>query len=330
MALSWRSTNAMPYLRTYKEASDREANTKPIRGDKQGLKPLGKRNQKWRHIRREADGTITIHESNAPHHLPLITYYPDDTVCVRTSAYWNKATGHDIVNAVLGLKIWTEAGDSWVKCDGGTYKLRRQPRMAWNSETQSYDPPTSIEGSDNLFKWVPNVVVSGRYPYTEGRWAFINPQKARVHVINRKGAKAVRERYAAFSVYLSAMNKLRRDNKPDFDEYAQTFGTTNNYAENDYRYKPWWAINAVQVGSNGFTHDHAAQLCKLMQSDKPEDQYRAYLWLVFRHWDYGADNAGVNAMERTLMMHHHDEMLKLKEKEPGEKCIDRYAWAIPA
>ncbi len=324
MSLSWQSTNAMPRLRTYKEASDWEANVKPIRGDKQGLKPLGKRNQKWRHIRKEADGTITVHETNSPHHLPLITFYPDDTVLVRTSPYWMKAAGHDIIRAVLGLNIYTEAGDSWVKCDGGTYKLRRQPRMTWNRGTNQYDPPENTEAADNLFKWVPNVVSS----YPAGRWAFINPQRAEVHVIDRKGAKAVRERYAAFSTYLSAMTKLRRDNRPDFEEYAEVFGTADNYSPTTYTYKPWWAIKLNQVGGSNFDHGNAAVLCQLMQSDKPEDQYRAYLWLTFRHWNYSVSVA--KAMDGVLLMHHHDEMLKIKVKEPGEKCIDRYAWAIPA
>lgn len=323
MALAWSTLHSLPRLRTYKEASDWEARITSIRGDKQGLKPLGKRNQKWRHIRKEADGTITIFETNVPQYLPLLTFYPDDTVCVRTSPYWMKATGHDIVREVLGIDIWTEDGDSWVKCDGGTYKLRRQPRMTWNRDTNQYDPPTNVEAGDNLFKWVPNVVSS----YPAGRWAFINPQKAEVHVINRKGAKAVRERYAAFSLYLSAMSKLRKGNGPDFDEYAETFGTTGNYATTTQTYKPWWAINLVPVGNGSFNHDCAFALCQLMQSDKPEDQYKAYLWLSFRHWDYSPNVA--KAMDRVLLMQHHDEMLKIKEKEPGEKCIDRYAWAIP-
>lgn len=321
MALNWRTTNAMPRLRTYKEASDWEANVKPIKGDKQGLKPLGRRNQKFRHIRREADGTITVFETNTPHHLPLLTFFPDDTVLVRTSPYWLKATGHDLVQSVLGLRIWTEAGDSWVRCDGGTYKLRRQPRMSWNKETQSYDPPANPEIGDNLFKWVPNVVSS-----YGGRWAFLNPQKPQVHVIDRKGAKAVRERYAAFSLYLSAMTKLRKDSKPDFDEYVETFGTHENYSATTHTYKPWWAISIPQIGYNSFDHTQAAALCQLMQSDKPEDQYKAYLWLTFREWQ---SSAAPKLMERVLIMHHHDEMLKLKDKEPGEKCIDRYEWAIP-
>lgn len=327
MALSWQTTRAMPRLRTYKEASDWEANVKPIKGDKQGLKPLGRRSQKWRHIRREADRTITVFETNAPQYLPLLTFFPDDTVLVRTSPYWMKAAGHDLIQSVLGLRVWTEAGDSWVRCDGGTFKLRRQPRMSWNRETESYDPPANPEIGDNLFKWVPNVVADERYPYPAGRWAFINPQKARVHVINRKGAKAVRERYAAFSLYLSAMTKLRKDSKPDFDEYAATFGTHKNYTDNRRTHKPWWAIKLAQVGYKNFDHTQAAELCQLMQSDKPEDQYKAYLWLTFREWQ---SSAVPKLMDRALLMHHHAEMLKIKEREPGEKAIDRYEWATPA
>ena len=312
MALGWNTLRGLPTLRTYKDASDWEANVKPIRGDKQGLKPLGRRNQKFRHIKREADGTISVYETNQPGYLPIMTFHPDDTVTVRTSPYWLKATGHDMVRYVMGLRVYTEAGDSWASCEGGVFKLRPQPRMKYDSEKKGYLPHKNINKSVNKFKW------------DGGRWVFLNPLKAEVHVIDRKGAKTVRERYAAFKTYLSAMSKLRRDNPPQFEEYVETFGTNGSYNA-DMTYKPWWAINLVGVNQHSFDHKGAAALCKLMQSDKPEDQHKAYLWVTFHNWG----SAGAEAMGRVLLMHHHSEMLKVKEREPGEKAIDRYGWAIP-
>lgn len=312
MALSWNTLRGLPRLRTYKDASDREANTKPIRGDKQGLKPLGNRSQKWRHIRREADGTITITETNCPGYPPLITFYLDDTVSIMPPPFGNKATGHDVINQVLGMHVSTEAGDSWVGCVGGTYRLR--PRVKWNRKTEQYETPEG-EHTDNRFKWD-----------AQRGWIYLNPPKPTVHVIDRKGAKAVRERYAAFSLYLSAMSKLRKDSKPDFEEYVEVFGATSPYSPADkYAYKPWWAISLVPVINDRFDHVKARELADLMASDKPEDQYKAFMWLSFRHW-----GSATKAMEKVLLMHHHDEMLTPKEREPGSKSIDRYKWAIPA
>lgn len=323
MALGWNTLRSLPRLRTYKDADERERNTTPIKGDKQGLKPLGQRSMKFRHIKREANGDIGLYETSQPGYLPIMTFHPDDTVTVRTSPYWLKATGHDMVQSVMGLRIWTEAHDSWVQCEGGSFKLRPQPRMTWNSETQTYNPPEGADLAINRFKWEP---YEGK-PLVNGRWVYLNPLKPQVHVINRKGAKAVRERYAAFSQYLSAMSKLRRDNAPSFEEYVEAFGVAGGYEPSGMNYKPWWAIKLQQVGSPNFKHEQASELCQLMASNNPENQYRAFLWLTFREW--GGTNAA-KAMDRALLMHHHDEMLKIKEREHGEKAIDRYEWAIPA
>ena len=315
MALGWNTIHALPRLRTYADASEREASTKPIRGDKEERKPLAQRNMKWRHIRKEADGTITVHEGYAH---PLLRFYPDDTVSVHPSAYTNKATGHDMIRRVLGIDVWTEAGDSWVKCRGGTFKLRAAPRSKWLSDEHKWAHVELAPEHDNRLKWEP----------TTGKWVFLNPPMLIKHVVNRSGAKAVRERYAGFSLYLSAMAKLRRDNKPEFDEYVEVFGTANNYSATQYSYKPWWMLKVMQVSAVGFNHNHAATLCQLMASDQPEDQYKAYLWLVLRASTAHLP-AAIKAMDKCLMMTHHDEMLQTKPAEPGDKAIDRYRWAVP-
>ena len=300
MALTWDTLRALPRLRNYKDAAEWEANVPPIKGDKDKLKPVGKRSQKWRHIKRNEDGTITVSGGSQP----LITFHADDTVEVYGPTYWNKATEHDMIREILGLEVWTEANASWVKCDGGKYKLRK--------------------GAGNLFKY-------GGESKFYGKWVYLNPPKAITHVINRKGAKAVREQYAGYRQYLSAMMKLRRDSRPEFDEYVEAFDDLKEQLKNpefsgpNFTYKPWWLLPANPLNS-GFNHEDAAKLCTLMQSDKPEDQHKALLWLTSRNWGEGS---AFKAMDRCLMMHHNDEMLKIKEYDEGHKAIDRYAWAIP-
>lgn len=321
MALGWRTLRALPRLRTYAEAERRERETKPIRGDENGLKPIAQRSMKWRHIKREDDGTISVYESNCPGTYPLLTFRPDDTVLVRPSAYWNKATSHDIIQEILGLNVWTEKGDSWVRCNGGTFKLRQQPRRHWDSNLQKFIYPEYIpEKHDNVFKWKP--YESGKYP--GGTWEYLNPPAPLVHQIDRKRAKAVRDRYAPFRVYLNAMTKLRRDNVPQFEEYEAVFGLNDpkhTYQPHQY-YKPWYNLKVTRVDQ--CDHKAAAELCALMQSDKPEDQYKAYLWLSLQSIGIESKN-----MDRVLMMHHRDEMLKVVDRGHGSKHIDRYAWAFP-
>lgn len=324
MSLTWDTLRALPRLRTYKDAAEWEANVKPIKGDANNLKPVGRRSQKWRHIKKEADSTITIF--NGPR--PIMTFRPDDTVNVYGPTYWNKATEHDLIQEILGLEVWTEARASWVKCDGGKFKLRPANKPTWNADKQEWVYPEGKEHPDNLFKLV-EVEHPGTYAYKSQVWTYLNPPKMVTHVIDRKGAKAVRERYAGYSQYLSAMMKLRRDSKPEFEEYLEAFPdvkeTPARTGHSNFAYKPWWMLPSNPLHS-GFDHNDASKLCKLMQSDKPEDQHRALLWLTSRNWGAGG---AAKAMDRCLMMHHHDEMLKTKEYDEGHKAIDRYAWAIP-
>ena len=60
MAIGWNTRCELPRLRTYADADRRERETKPIRGDEHARKPLAQRSVKWRHIKREDDGTITV------------------------------------------------------------------------------------------------------------------------------------------------------------------------------------------------------------------------------------------------------------------------------
>jgi hypothetical protein len=323
MALGWNTLRSLPRLRTYKDAYEREVNTKPIKGDDRNPKPIAQRSMKWRHIRKADDATISIHETLQGGYLPILTFNPDNTVLVRPSGFWNKATSHDMIREILGIRIWTEAGDSWVQCRGGTYRLRPQPKAQWNRDKNEYDDPEITSEHDNLFIWVPNETM--RYP--SGEWVFVNPEDRVTHVIDRKGAREVRERYADYLRYASAMFKLRRDNRPEFDEYVEAFQMDKTVFTAHGTYKPWWLLPSNPL-ERGFSHEDAANLCALMQSEVPECQYKAYLWLTARNW--GGLNDVLKAIDHCLLMHHHAKMLKVKRHELGAKALDRYKWAIPA
>jgi hypothetical protein len=325
MALGWNTLRSFPRLRTYADAAKREAETKPIKGDDRNLKPIAQRSMKWRHIRKAEDGTISIYDTAHTGFLPVLTFNPDNTVLVRPSAWGNKATGHDMIREILGLNIWTEAGDSWVKCKGGTYRLRPQPKALWDRDKNEWVRPAVKPEHDNRFKWVQNETSS--YPY--GEWEFLSSSECPVtHVIDRKGARAVRERYADYLRYASAMFKLRRDNPPSFAEYVEAFDMDRSILERYTNYSPWWLLPNNPLRRE-FDHAGAAEICRLMRSDVPEDQYKALLRLTSRNWG-GGYNDLLKAIERCLLMHHHAEMLKVKQHEPGVKAIDRYKWAIPA
>jgi len=100
MALSYDTIYAMPRLMTYADADRRERETKPIRGDEHQRKPLGRRNQKYRHIKREADNSITIHTHGwRAESYPLIQFYPNGEIHVLGYPYWNKAAENEVIGS---------------------------------------------------------------------------------------------------------------------------------------------------------------------------------------------------------------------------------------
>lgn len=104
MALNWRTLAALPRLYTYADADGRERETKPVRGDEQQRKPLGRRNQKWRHIKREADNSVSIYITGWMHNpLPTIRFYPNGEIHVLGCPYWFKAAENEVIEAVLML-----------------------------------------------------------------------------------------------------------------------------------------------------------------------------------------------------------------------------------
>lgn len=307
MAIGWNTRMALPRMRTYADAERRERETKPVRGDEQGRKPIAQRSMKWRHIKREADGTITVWQGSAP----LLRYFPDDKIEVSPGAYWNKATEHDILREILGLHFFTEARDSWVQTPSGTYRLRPTPGRVYDEDTREWKNP-DYQHAGNFFR------------LEDGKWTFLNPELRTRHVINRKEMYRVRKEYAGFTEYLNAICKLRKDSRPEFAEYIDAFDLGEEATKHGH-YVPWWLLPAAP-GDHDFDHDLASELCTLMRSDVPANQYKASLWLVTKYWTY---EVAVKRMLMCITMHHHNEVLRKVAVEPGVKGIDKYRWALP-
>ena len=310
MALSYNTLAGIPCLLTYADAVAREAATKPIRGDDKQRKPLGRRDQKWRHITREGDDVV-IYEGSSP----LMRYKPSGDVLVYDTGYWNKATQNDILMELMGLHFKTFAGKVWVRTQAGEHALRPSPKARLTCEgleVQSTEPHP-----ENIFR------------YEDRKWTYVNPPGLMVHAVNRKGSNAVRERYAAFTKYASALQKLRRDNPPTEREVAEAFDVTVTYKDSSgnpaYRwYEP--GTPKSPIDRPNFNHTDAAELCAMMASDDITDQFKAYLWLSIPRW--GNRHQITKVIDRVLMMRHQDEMLVERELPAGKKGKDNYAWAI--
>ena len=316
MSLGYNTYYAMPRLDSYEAAAKHEANVKPIRGDDEGRKPLGRRDQKWRRIKREGDGSIIIFDDwrgDAGDNW-FIRYTPTNELHIYDVCWWNKATHNEVISRVTGMHLFTEAGRMWARFDGGTVPIASRVKSRWVGDKYVKD------GKDPE----PTIFVRNE----RGNWVCLNPERTITHKVDRKGAKAVRKRYATGINYIMALASLRRDDVPKHEELVAAFrDTLLSHLPKDeevYYYRTRQII--PPVGHHQFTHTHAAYLAGLLASDDPGDQYKAFLWLTRE--EYTTDTV-LRRAEALLTMHHHDEWLKQVEHEPGHKAIDRYEWALP-
>jgi hypothetical protein len=309
MSLSWNTLCDIPRLRDYASASKREAETKPVRGDEYGRKPLGRRDQKYRHIKRLDDNSIGIFEHARD--IPHIQFFPNGDIHVVDLATWNKASYNEVLTEVLGLPVHTEKGKAWVRYDGGTAPLRPAPKMRYVAEQGWTRPQTP---------YTPSVFRMNE----QGRLVYINPPPIPTHVVSRKGAKAVRTRYMQALGYIEALVKLRRDDKPSLEEVRQAFPKKFEDAQETLIYAWTFGNYIPAVSDRRFEHKHAIEVAALMHSEDPGDHYRAYLWLQL---DTHPSQVMTNA-ETVLSWAHRDEWFVEREPIAGQKVHDRYAWAF--
>lgn len=321
MALSYETLCAIPRLQTYEDAERHERHVKPIRGDKNNIKPLGRRSQKHIHIRRDNNGDICIHYGWGDGvGFELVRYRPDGDVLLTDQQYWNKASANEIITEVTGIHVSTYQGMMWVDAGGRKSYLRPAPKPKWDGDRGVWIHPDPAMKPENIFR--------READGTRMRWVYVNPPTMTVHRVNRRGAKAVRARYVEALTYIEALTKLRRDDRPENDELQTAFPDKWARAQEN-RYSLYYGLRellpVVSSSRSEFTHEHAAELCALMASSDPFDQYRAYLWL---HRHTVASDVMKNA-DRVLMMHHYDEMLEKREVETTNNTHDRYVWAVP-
>ena len=309
MALGYNTLAGIPRLLTYADAVAREAATKPVRGDSEKLKPLGRRSQKWRYITRDGDDVV-IYEGSSP----LMRYKPSGDVLVYDTGYWNKATQNDILMELMGLHFKTFAGKVWVRTQAGEHMLRPSPRARWVSGS-GWIQPTEPH-PENIFR------------YEDGKWTYVNPPGTMVHHINRKAMRMVRERYAAFTVYASALQKLRRDNPPTVQEVGEAFDAAPAHKDSSGNPVYLWyntGMPPIVTDRHRFTHEHAKTLCEMMASEDLEQQLKAFLWTSVPN--YGAWMPVDTCVKHAVLMHHHAEVLDLHEVTSGKQAKDLYAWA---
>lgn len=318
MALSYKTLQAIPRLLTYADAAKREAETKPIRGRKPEVKPLGRRSQPHIFIRRDANGDIVLGEW----HGDLIRYRENGDVLIYDPSYGNKAGPNEIITEVTGIPVHTFDGKAWVTTKDGEHYLRSHKPHVWNSDACEWQPNPE-RGEDNIFRRVESAPGSGYY-----QWSYVNPPGIVVHHIRRKEMAQVMQRYANFVAYATAMDSLHEGRVPPIEAYVEPFNLTPDYTTPDGKPVYYHHNGGLPpcVVYNDFKHSHAAELCALMLSEDAADNYRAYLWLWVRSYHRYRPDHVAERIKRVVIKHHHKEVLTAVTRHGAIK--DRYEWAV--
>ncbi len=322
MALGYNTLRAFPRLRTYEDAAAYEAKVKPIRGRTPEVKPLGRRSQAYYAIKREENNDICVYAGSEP----IIRFRPNGDMLIYDVGYWNKATYNDIIGEVTGLITMTQDSKMWACVDGGLGLLRPNPRSKW-VKGQGWVSPANTTIPENIFRLAEKHADNPGYRV----WTYVNPPAVTVHHIKRKEMREVRERYAAFIAYATAMDSIRKDNRPEPQEYVEPFGVKfDTSSDGSHTYYVWHKAGMPPcIYDIQFDRKHAKTLAGWMLSDDATDNYKAYLWLNVRRGYYNpADRQITDTIDRVLIKHHRAEVLTRREASAGKATRDRYEWAL--
>jgi len=281
----WRS--GIHSIDNYAEAVARWEGIKPIRGRDVTCKPLGRRNyvDSFRIFKRESDGAIQCILYNTP----VVTFTPEDNIVIDTAGFNNGGSTRKFIDEVA------PCGLSAVVFDGSMCLRIANPTLdAANSK-----------GDYRLQRKRPTLLRR-----TQTGWVVMGADKRAVHKVNRKGKKAMLDRYKPFFDYLDAFCRLRVNEKVGEEEIQEVLG--DNYAK--------------CAGSQGRKEDRYALLMGYMASTGEEqhvDYYRAVMCLCCEV--YGVDAVQMKGILTSILSGaHRDEVFVTEVVPEGKVKKDAY------
>jgi hypothetical protein len=302
--LNWSTYQSLPVLRSYAAALKHFETVKPIRGDADGTKPVGRRDQKWLSIyKRETDNAVCIGTPwHRGQHKSLLAYHPDGRVAIEQSI---SAACRERLLRIAGLNIQRYNNEDWVHAishvDGeevvGQYPLQLHHNNQRKAVFILRENDTPI---------------------------YLNPVPVFKHTINRQEKAKLTKQYQPFMQYVEAMAKLSADptqfsqwSKESMDnprlpaitrEERSELGVPPNTLY--YRY-----------GKNDET---LAEFLTLVESGDTENWYKAMAWLSNGYWRVLLSDARQHFTHIVHYM-HRDALFAKVRVDAGVAVRDRYA-----
>jgi len=304
--LNWDTYNALPRLRSYAAALEHFNEVVPIRGDADGTKPVGRRDQKWLSIyKREADNAVCIGNTwNKNQNKARLAYHPDGRVSIESHI---GATCRERIQRIAGLNINRRHNEDWVAA-------------------ATYQDGKEVKGDFPLKLGYNNPRIVSFILRENATPIYLNPIPAITHIINRQGKAEVKDKFKEFITYLKNMGKLMEGNLPRLErtEMHAAFEVAVNEYNAFNLFKGYWSP------VNGEYATKREKLFALAGSGDTEQMYQAMLWLShvaaddWRSRGYAPVNSCLSMFEKAMMVQHKDEVLTRTEMRDGRIVNDRY------
>ena len=302
--LNWRTYNALPVLKSYQQALAHFNNVVPIRGDVDGTKPVGRRDQKWLSIyKRETDKAVCIGSTwHKEKQKALLAYHPDGRVAIENGI---GASCRERIQRIAGLNIKRYNNEDWVHAI------------------------SHVDGKE----------VVGQYPlqlhYSSDRKAvfilrendtpiYLNPTPTYKHTIDRKAKAGLTKQYQPFMQYVEVMAKLSAD-PTQYNQWSKESVDNPRLPSITREERDALGIPAKYLYTRyNSDSEGVEQFLTLVDSGDTESWYKAMVWLQVGHWKILLDEA---RQKFTHIMHyaHRDVLFTKVRVDAGVAVRDRYA-----
>ena len=297
--LNYKTYGALPVIRSYEAALAHFNKVEPIRGDADGTKPAGRRDQKWLAIYKRDDKAVCIGSTwHKGQGKAMLEYHPDGRVVIGMQI---SASCRERIQRIAGLSIQRRYNEDWVHAvshvDGeeviGEYPLNLR-----------YNNPRKA-----VF-----IISENKTPI------YLNPVPTYKHTINRQEKAKVMDRFKPFMAYVEAMSKLSAT-ETEYSPWSKESRDNPRLPTFDYEQRKEMGLSNHSLK---YTLEGPAELIKLVDSNDPEQWYKAMAWLNAGHWRLLLSDAKLDVMH--LMYGHYRDELFTKERVEAGKCVyDRYA-----
>jgi len=295
--LNYRTYGALPVLRSYAKALEHFNKVEPIRGDADGTKPAGRRDQKWLAIYKRDDKAVCVGSTwHKGQGKAMLEYHPDGRVVIGMQI---SASCRERIHRIAGLSINRRYNEDWVHAvsyvDGeeviGEYPLNlrhKGPRKATFILNENKTP------------------------------IYLNPVPTYKHIMNRQKKAEIMPRFKPFLTYVEAIAKLSAT-ETQFSQWSKESRDNPRLPQLEYDERK----ELLAGMPNRWTVDGPQQFTKLVESGDTDNWYKAMIWMSNGHWRLLLNEAKLSTMH---MMHEHyrDELFTKEREEAGKCAYDRY------